>query len=93
MMMMMMMMMTVVMVLMMLCDDDNDDDDDDDGGTWSQRNAISQRGIMEIAGWPNYSATAKMPSTRPRITFTIESKMRFPIDEDTDDGDENTLQN
>ena len=50
-------------------------------------------GIMEVDGWPKYSATAKMPSTRPRITFTIESAMLFPIDEDTDDGDENTLQN
>ena len=75
---MLMMMTMVIMVLMMISDDDNDDDDDDDGGTWSQRNATSQRGIMEIDGWPNYSATAKMPSTRPRITFTIKCAMLFP---------------
>ena len=72
----MMMMMMVMMVLMMISDDDNDDDDD--GGTWSQGNAISQQGIMDMDGWPNYSATAKMPSTRPRIIFTVKCAMLLP---------------
>ena len=70
----------------MISDDDSDDDDDDDGGTWSQGNAISQRGIMEIDGWPNYSATAKMPPTRPRIIFTVKCALLFP--HETNRGDQ-----